>query len=68
MLTVDFHDFYHQYFSGFHTYKGIIMLKSFILMSLTSFGDYLISGTVQNLAELGEILGRPASPKLAGLT
>jgi hypothetical protein len=44
VLAVDFHDFYHQHFSRFHTFMAIIMLKSFTLMSSTRFVVYFISG------------------------
>jgi hypothetical protein len=44
MLALDFYDFYHQHFSGFDTFMVKIMLRSFTLMSSTSFDDYLIAG------------------------
>jgi hypothetical protein len=44
LLAVVFHDIYHQHFSRFHTFIAIIFLESFILMSFTSFGVYLMSG------------------------
>jgi hypothetical protein len=44
LFAVDFHDFYCQHFFGFHTYKAIIMLESFTLMSSTNFVVYLILG------------------------
>jgi hypothetical protein len=43
VLAVDFHNFYRQHFSGFHTFMAKIMLNLFILMSFTSFDDYFRS-------------------------
>jgi hypothetical protein len=54
VLAVDFHDFYHQHFPGFHTFIAKIMLKLFILMSSTSFCEYLILGAHYiNFSQIG---------------
>jgi len=45
VLAVIFSDFYRQYSFGFHAFRTIIHQFSLTLMSSTSFGDYLISGT-----------------------
>jgi hypothetical protein len=61
MLAFDFHNFYHQHFSGSHAYKAKIMPKLFILMSSTNFVAYLISRAhYVKLADLGAIPSRPA--------
>jgi hypothetical protein len=57
VLAVDFHNFYRQHFSGFHTFMAKIMLNLFILMSSTSFGDYLILGA--HYINFGQIRRKP---------
>jgi hypothetical protein len=62
VLAVDFHDFYRQHFPGFHTFMAKIMLKLFIVMSSTSFGDYLIAGAHYiNFGQIGRKPGRPGT-------
>jgi hypothetical protein len=63
VLAVNFYYFYHQHFSGFHTFMVKIMLRSFTLMSSTSFGDYLIFG-----AQCTKFGQKGENPRPAGLT
>jgi hypothetical protein len=62
LLAVVFNDFYRQYSFGFQALRNIIRQFSLTLMSSTSFGDYLISGTQHtNLSQNGR------KPRPAGL-
>ena len=65
MLAVDLDDFYRQHSFGFHTFRATILLKPLILMSSTSFDEYLNAGTTcMKFAKMGKIPGRPVTPKV----
>ena len=69
MLAVNFDDFYHQHFSGFHAFKAIILPNSFTLTSSICFGEHLNAGTkgAKKGPKLGKFPGWPAYHRSAAL-
>ena len=62
VLVVDFYDFYHQHFSRIHDLRANTNQIWFILMSSTSFGALVISGTKHT-----KLRKNGRNPRAAGL-